>query len=198
MNVIVTDATASRGAEEVAACVRRLLPADHVASVRPPAADDAAGPSLTFDGGVGVYPAAPPEGILPLVMLTCDHFDWDAELVILTGGPSDWARHASRLHDQPKDELDAFFSFDLERGARPAAFLDLAGTALPALVWFREASRFYSLTQQAIRKDARVGGEFTFGSMVRELYLSHADIAYQCDDRRPLRATTRVLDAAFC
>ena len=197
MNVLVTDPTAYREAGDVAARVRRLLHADLVAFAQPHGADDTDGSALVFDTGAGVFPAAAPEGVLPLVMLTCDHFDWDAELLVLTEGPETWSCHAERLGDQPKDELDAFFSFDLACGPRPAPLLEIVGAAVPSLVWFREASRFYSLTQQAIRKDARVNGEFTFASMVRELYLSHANVAYQCDDRRPLRATTRVLDSAF-
>lgn len=196
MNVLVIDPTGDRTAEDVFAHVRRLLQADHVGLAR---TDDSGCPSIVLDSGDGVFPAVAPEGVLPLVMLTCDHFDWDAELLILTADSPTWRGHLDRLLDQQKDDLDAFYSFATDcpvslDGPRLAPLIDISGVAVPSLVWFREASRFYSLTQKAIRKDARVGGEFTFGSMVRELYLSHANVAYQCSDRRPLRALTRVLD----
>lgn len=196
MNVLVIDPTGDRTAEAVFAHVRRLLQADRVGLAR---TDDSGCPSIFLDSGDGVFPAVAPEGVLPLVMLTCDHFDWDAELLILTDDSPTWRGHLDRLLDQQKDDLDAFYSFATDcsvslDGPRLAPLIDISGVAVPSLVWFREASRFYSLTQKAIRKDARVGGEFTFGSMVRELYLSHANVAYQCADRRPLRALTRVLD----
>ena len=196
MNVLVIDSCGDRSPEDVFAHVNRLLTADHVGLAR---TDDAGCPSILMDSGEGIFPAAAPEGLLPLVMLTCDHFDWDAELLILTEDSSRWRDHIGRLLDQQKDDLDAFYSFSEEcpaspNGPRLAPLIDLSSVTVPSLVWFREASRFYSLTQKAIRKAARVGGEFTFGSMVRELYLSHANVAYQCADRRPLRALTRVLD----
>lgn len=199
MNVLVIDPTGDRTPDDVFAHVRRLLTADRVGLAR---TDEAGCPSIALDSGEGVYPAVAPQGVLPLVMLTCDHFDWDAELVILTDDSAAWRGHIDRMLDQQNDDLDAFYSFASDcpavpDGPRLAPLIDISGVAVPSLVWFREASRFYSLTQKAIRKDARVGGEFTFGSMVRELYLSHANVAYQCSDRRPLRALTRVLDAVL-
>ena len=81
MNVLVIDPTGDRTAEDVFAHVRRLLQADHVGLAQ---TDESGCPSIVLDSGDGVFPAVAPEGVLPLVMLTCDHFDWDAELLILT------------------------------------------------------------------------------------------------------------------
>jgi hypothetical protein len=200
VNVLVIDSAGDRTAEEVFAHVNRLVVPEHIGYARVAGAGELVCPSILFDSGEGVFPTATPEGVLPLVMLTCDHFDWDAELMILTDDWTAWGGHVDRLLDhQQGDDLDAFYSFATECLVAPggpslAPLIDISGVAVPSLVWFREASRFYSLTQKAVRKDARVGGQFTFGSMVRELYLSHANVAYQCADARPLRALTRVMD----
>lgn len=196
MNILLIDELGKPSAEDVFHRISKLTTADHIGLAR---TDDAGVPSILFDSGEGVFPTAPSEGPLPLVMLTCDQFDWDAELVILADFPTMWAAHLDRLAEQDQSELDAFFAFnaECEVGTGPtklAPLLEISGTLAPNLVWFRETSRFYSLAQKAIRKDARVGGHFTFGSMVRELYLNHANVGYQCADRRPLRALTRVLE----
>ena len=175
---------------------RRLTGADPLGLLRTPAD----GPmSVRFGPADEVVARLPGAGVLCGGLLAADRFDWDAELLVLTGPVGRWADHVARLKRGKPATADAFFSFHpddapVQVGATGVPLLDLSAAAVPALVWLRRTADFFDLAQSAVRKDARIAGEFTFGSLVRELFLTQAVLAFQAEDRSPVRAYTRATD----
>ncbi len=175
---------------------RRLTGADPVALLRTPAD----GPvSVRFGTGEEVIARLPGAGSLCGAMLTADRFDWAGELIVLTGPAHRWATHLDRLADDRPATADAFFSFDPHdlagaAGLTGVPLLDLSAAAAPALIWLRRTSDFFDLAQSAVRKDARVAGRFGFGSLVRELLLTQANVAFQTEDRCPIQAPIRAAE----
>jgi hypothetical protein len=139
-------------------------------------------------------------GIVPLILLATDLFDSAVPLIVLTDVIETWPIHLERL-GQAKPHDDAFLSFADDNTAEPCTkslspalspLLDLSAAVVPALVRFFSTERFYGCARSAIRKDSRLGGGFSLGCVVRELYLSHADISYQTHDDGHIAAPTRV------
>ena len=194
MNALIIDCSGPD--RTVLATARRLTGADPVGLLRTPAD----GPvSVKFGPGDEVVARLPGAGVLCGGLLAADHFDWSTELVVLTGQPARWGVHLDRLADDRPAAADAFFSFDpadvpVECGPTGVPLLDLSAAASPALVWLRKTADFFDLAQSAIRKDARVAGRFGFGSLVRELFLTQATLAFQTQDRCPQHAPTRAAE----
>jgi hypothetical protein len=199
MNIFILDSTGSMTPFEAMERLSDYVPTDRIAIAQP---NDAGLWSVRFDDGPTVTTQVIPEGIVPLVMLAADRFDVADPLLVLTDTPDAWATHLERL-EFAKVSDDAFLSFPDEgmpcttMTPTLSALLDISAVVVPSLVRFRSAERFYQCARQAIRKDARLSNEFSLGCVVRELYLSHADISYQTHDEEVICAPTRVSEAAL-
>ena len=187
MNVVVfdaADAVSDFGLEARVRAVTGRPGAVCRVAVRP-----AEGWLLRFGAGAAdIVTRQPPEGGACAVLLTCDHFGAADELAVLDAPPGDWAAHLARL-DAARPGLDVFVSFGTDAAAGLDAdpelepLLRLAGVGGPGLAWYRTAGHYYEAAKRAVRKDARAAGQFTVGSVLRELVLGGARVGVQGDYR---------------
>ena len=175
---------------------RRLTGADPVALLRTPAD----GPvSVRFGANDEVVARLPGAGVLCGAMLTADRFEWDTELLVLTGPASRWEAHLDRLADDRPATADAFFSFDPRdlpgKGTGPTGvpLLDLSAVAAPALVWLRRTVDLFDLAQSGRPQGRPVAGG-SGSPRWWEPLLTQANVAFQTEDRCPIQAPIRAAE----
>jgi hypothetical protein len=199
MNVFILDTLGDMSVFSAMEHLRDYLPTNRLAIAIAQQNNDGTW-CIKSDAGATVCTQLDTNGLVPLIMLAADRFETADPLIVLTDVPESWPQHLERLRDS-KPHDDAFLSFPEEGGNAPCTtsmtptlspLLDLSAVSVPSLVRFRSAERFYQCARSAIRKDARLGGGFSIGCVVRELYLSHADISYQTHDEGHISAPTRV------